>query len=100
MRLVVEVGGCPAKLREQPDRRLLDQGVLPETLWPYDVYWKIRNYGEEAERADSLRGDIHRDDGSRMWTERTSYIGHHYVEAMIVRNGVCVAKSRQDVIVI
>ncbi|MDP9820827.1 putative Zn-dependent protease with MMP-like domain [Nocardioides massiliensis] len=70
---------------------------IPE---PYDVYWKIRNYGAEAEQADSLRGDIHRDDGSRMWTERTSYIGHHYVEAMIVRNGVCVAKSRQDVIVI
>lgn len=70
---------------------------IPE---PYDVYWKIRNYGEEAEQADSLRGDIHKDSGTRSWAESTSYIGHHYVEAMIVKDGVCVAKSRQDVIVI
>lgn len=70
---------------------------IPE---PYDVYWKIRNYGEEAERANALRGDIHKDAGSRTRTETTSYIGHHYVEAMIVKNGVCVARSRQDVIVI
>lgn len=67
---------------------------------PYDLYWKIRNYGEEAENANSLRGDIHKDSGTRTWTETTLYIGHHYVEAMIVKGGVCVAKSRQDVIVI
>lgn len=70
---------------------------IPE---PFEVYWKIRNYGEEAEEANSLRGDIHKDSGSRIWTETTSYIGHHYVEAMAVKDGVCVAKSRQDVIVI
>ena len=75
----------------------IEQSNVPE---PYDVYWKIRNYGEEAERADSLRGDIHKDDGARTRSERTSYLGHHYVEAMIVKNGVCVAKSRQEVIVI
>ncbi|MCG2622617.1 hypothetical protein LVY72_11925 [Arthrobacter sp. I2-34] len=69
---------------------------IPE---PYDVYWKIRNYGEEAERANSLRGEIHKDSGTRSWTESTSYTGRHYVEAMIVKNGTCVAKSRQDVIV-
>lgn len=67
---------------------------------PYEVYWKIRNNGEEAKEAHSLRGDIHKDDGSQSWTERTLYIGHHYVEAMVVKDGVCVAKSRQDVIVI
>lgn len=67
---------------------------------PYDVYWKIRNYGEEAKLSNSLRGDINKDDGSRVWKETTSYVGHHYVEAMIVKEGHCVAKSRQDVIVI
>ncbi|AMM31004.1 DNA polymerase III subunit delta' domain protein [Sinomonas atrocyanea] len=67
---------------------------------PYDVYWKIRNYGQEAELAGSLRGDIHKDDGTRSWSESTSYIGHHYVEAMIVKSGFCVARSRQNVIVI
>ncbi|MCC9178615.1 SMODS domain-containing nucleotidyltransferase [Arthrobacter sp. zg-Y750] len=75
----------------------LEGSNIPE---PYDVYWKIRNRGEEARVAGALRGDIQRDNGSRSWNETTSYIGHHYVEAMIVKNGKCVAKSRQDVIVI
>lgn len=75
----------------------LEESNIPE---PYDVYWKIRNYGEEADEANALRGDIHKDAGTRTRVESTSYIGHHYVEAMIVKNGVCVAKSRQDVIVI
>lgn len=78
-------------------RFAIEGSNVPE---PYDVYWKIRNYGEEAEQAGSLRGDIHKDSGGRTWTESTSYIGHHYVEAMIVKNGVCVARNRQDVIVI
>lgn len=67
---------------------------------PFDVYWKIRNRGDEAESAHSLRGDIHRDSGTRTWSESTSYIGNHYVEVMIVHDGVCVAKDRQNVIVI
>lgn len=67
---------------------------------PYDVYWKIRNHGEEAAQANALRGDIHKDDGSHTRRESTSYIGHHYVEALIVKDGVCVAKDRQPVIVI
>lgn len=75
----------------------VEQSNIPE---PYDVYWKIRNYGEEADQANSLRGDIHKDPGTHIWSEHTSYIGHHYVEAMIVKNGICVARSRQDVIVI
>lgn len=75
----------------------IEESNIPE---PYDVYWKIRNRGEEVETAGSLRGDIHEDSGNRNWTERTSYIGHHHVEAMIVKEGTCVAKSRQDVIVV
>lgn len=66
---------------------------------PYDVYWKVRNHGEEAESAHALRGDITRDDGTRRRSERTSYRGRHWVEAFIVKNGVCVASSRQAVIV-
>lgn len=75
----------------------IEQSNIPE---PYDVYWKVRNHGEEAEKANALRGDIHKDAGSRSLSESTSYVGHHYVEAMIVKDGVCVAKSRQEVIVI
>ncbi|MFB0838758.1 cyclic GMP-AMP synthase DncV-like nucleotidyltransferase [Arthrobacter sp. E44] len=75
----------------------IEKSNIPE---PYDVYWKVRNYGEEAERAGSLRGEIQKDSGARNWIETTSYVGYHYVEAMIVKDGSCVAKSRQDVIVI
>ncbi|WP_051549449.1 SMODS domain-containing nucleotidyltransferase [Nocardioides sp. URHA0032] len=66
---------------------------------PYDLYWKVRNHGEEAEQASALRGDIHKDDGSKSRKESTQYVGRHYVEAYIVKDGVCVAKSRQPVIV-
>ena len=67
---------------------------------PHEVYWKIRNYGDEAAYVEELRGDMHRDDGGRSRTETTKYKGHHYVEAYVVRNGVCVARSRQEVIVV
>lgn len=67
---------------------------------PHDVYWKIRNYGDEADQVDQLRGDMHPDDGSRSRTETTKYKGHHYVEVYVVRNRVCVARSRQEVIVV
>ncbi len=36
----------------------VEESNIPE---PYDGYWKLRDYGEEAERADALRGDIHKD---------------------------------------
>lgn len=67
---------------------------------PHEVYWKIRNYGDEAAHVEELRGDMHRDDGGRSRKETTKYKGHHYVEAYVVRNGICVARSRQEVIVV
>lgn len=60
----------------------------------------MRNFGAEAEAVDALRGDMHKDDGSRQRTESTSYRGRHYVACYVVKNGVCVAQSRQPVIVV
>jgi hypothetical protein len=65
---------------------------------PYQVYWKIRNTGAEAERAGSLRGEIIKTTGSTH-TESTLYPGSHWVECYIVRDGRCVARARQPVIV-
>lgn len=31
--------------------------------------------------------------------ERTAYVGSHYVEVYIVKNGVCAARDRQPVII-
>ncbi len=66
---------------------------------PYDVYWKVRNSGEEANQVDQLRGEISKDGGSRTRTASTKYRGSHYVECYIVKDGTCVASDRQLVYV-
>ncbi len=65
----------------------------------YDVYWKVRNGGDEAHRLGAQRGEITADKGTHTRSETTSYRGTHYVECYIVKNGVVVAKDRQNVIV-
>jgi hypothetical protein len=57
---------------------------------PYDVFWKVRNFGDEARRANDLRGEISRDRGFGKKEERTKYFGEHYVECYVVKDGVCV----------
>lgn len=59
-----------------------------------DLYWKVLNRGEEAEKRDCVRGEIVKDGGHYMKKEQTSFRGQHIVEAYIVRNGVVVAKDR------
>jgi SMODS domain-containing protein/adenylyl/guanylyl cyclase-like protein with sensor domain len=66
---------------------------------PYQVYWKVRNTGEEAIRADCIRGQIVKDAGSLSRDEPTAYRGKHYVECYVVRNGVCVANAHQNVVI-
>jgi hypothetical protein len=66
---------------------------------PYKVYWKVKNHGEEAIRADCIRGQIVEDPGLERKDEPTAYRGDHYVECYIVKNGVCVAMDRQPVII-
>lgn len=61
---------------------------------PYQIKWKIRNFGDEAKRANCLRGQIHDDAGSETHTEHTCYIGEHYVECYIIKNNKCVALGR------
>jgi hypothetical protein len=64
---------------------------------PYSVYWKVKNTGREARSRGQLRGKVEL--GSNTRHENTSYIGSHYVEVYIVKNGVCVARDRQQVII-
>jgi hypothetical protein len=64
---------------------------------PYEVHWQVTNTGNEAIQAQQLRGDFYDSDngvdGIR-W-ESTAYAGTHLVEAFIIKNGVCVARSGQ-----
>lgn len=64
---------------------------------PVNIYWKVRNSGDEAIAADQLRGQIV--PGGATHRERTLYKGSHYVEVYIVQNGVCVALDRQRVVI-
>lgn len=61
----------------------------------YRVLWKVKNVGPEAERKNCLRGQI-RDRGKKI-SEPTSFFGNHYIECYIVKNNVCVAKTRVNV---
>lgn len=66
---------------------------------PYEMYWKVRNGGEEAAAAGELRGEIRRDEGQWVRVETTSYAGYHYVEAYVVKDGLVVAIDKHGVIV-
>jgi len=69
--------------------------VQTNTPAPYTVHWQVVNTGNEAATAGQLRGDFYPADqnsGDVHW-ESTLYSGVHWVEAFIVRNGACVARS-------
>ncbi len=61
----------------------------------YRVFWKVKNVGPEAERKNCLRGQIK--ERGKMITEPTSFFGNHYIECYIIKNNVCVARTRVDV---
>ena len=67
---------------------------------PYSIYWKVLNRGEEARLQNSIRGQI--EAGGLAWKidEPTTFRGSHYVECYIIKNGVCVSKDRQPVLIV
>lgn len=62
----------------------------------YDIYWKVKNEGKVAIEKKCVRGQIVKTNKKKQ-IEVTSFIGEHFVECYIVRNGVCVAKGHIDV---
>jgi hypothetical protein len=64
---------------------------------PYDVMWKVRNVGAEAERRKMIRGHIEPDAGKKQKYESTDFHGDHFVEAYIVKDGICVARDLIEV---
>lgn len=69
--------------------------TVPE---PYSVYWKTLNRGREAQQRDMVRGQILR--GSTSHKEDTQFRGNHYVECYIIKDGICVARDRQSVLIV
>lgn len=65
--------------------------------FPYEVMWKVKNYGDEAARINQLRGEITQDGGHGFKKETTRYEGRHYVECYVIKDGICIAQDRIDV---
>lgn len=61
---------------------------------PFQLKWKVRNFGEEAKRAEQLRGEITLDEGKNQKIEHTRYWGQHYVECYVIKDEICVAYDR------
>ena len=65
---------------------------------PYGVFWQIVNTGPEAAARNQLRGDFNNEQrGSVRW-ETTAYAGTHWVEAFVVKDAVCVARSGRTLV--
>ena len=62
----------------------------------YDVYWKVRNVGVEAEKRNMIRGQINKTNSKKHY-EKTDFKGEHYVECYLVKNNICVAKAKIEV---
>jgi hypothetical protein len=62
---------------------------------PYEVKWQVVNTGIEALAGNDLRGDFYEGSGfcgTTRW-ESTRYRGTHWIEAFVIKNGICVARS-------
>lgn len=69
---------------------------------PFNVYWQVVNTGDEAKNAKQLRGNIFlaasAGAGGLSQKEKTAYKGSHYVQCYIVKNNICVARSKEFIV--
>lgn len=68
---------------------------------PYEVYWQVVNTGEEAARANGLRGGFDVGavySGKLIRKEVASYSGWHSIECFVVKNGYLAARSGQFIV--
>ena len=99
---VTQDGFRPTMLRQlleeygvlRPQKKLrffvADASDLPDEV---ELYWKVLNRGDEAERRDMIRGQIFRDEGRAERRETTNFRGDHLVECYAVSRGVVVARD-------
>lgn len=85
--------GFPLRLKKDLEFFVVECSVPT----PYEVFWKIRNVGEAAERKDMIRGNIVSGDGAAFKKERSNFHGAHFVECYVVKDGICVARDKLEV---
>jgi hypothetical protein len=68
----------------------------------FQVQWQVVNTGYEAEIHNQLRGEFYQSDGKNSdghyKIEKTRYSGSHWVEAFVIKDDVCIARSGEFVI--
>ncbi|WP_299520567.1 hypothetical protein [uncultured Serinicoccus sp.] len=102
---VTQNGWRPASLREMlqakslllPNKELDFAVTECNVPGPYDVWWKVLNQGDEAERRNKIRGQIVASNRGTGRHERTEFRGDHLVECYVVKHGIVVARDRIDV---
>lgn len=70
--------------------------VIDANISKYDIYWQVTNTGAEAISANCLRGGFYNSElkeGKKIRKESTLYVGHHYVEAFLVKGDICYGKT-------
>lgn len=83
--------------RPVPKNRWLRFEARTNVPGPYEVQWQVVNTGQEASSAGAqqLRGGFDDGEGTNgavRW-ESTAYRGTHWIEAFVIKGGVCVARS-------
>ncbi len=78
-----------------PGRQLTFRIVATDVSKPYEIRWKVRNRGFEANRRACERGSIFV--GGDQHVEPTAFKGPHYVECYIIKDSVCVAAAHVPV---
>jgi hypothetical protein len=61
----------------------------------YTVKWQVVNTGQEAYEANQLRGDFYESDDQHYRWERAGYGGTHWVQAFVLKDGICVARTEK-----
>lgn len=64
---------------------------------PYHLFWKVRNVGNIAESKNLIRGQIIADQGRKRRHESSDFGGEHFVEAYVIKKGICVARANIEV---
>lgn len=94
------------KLNGKKGRYLRPLGAdsVPKRVWikfqtytnappPYSVQWQVVNTGQDAINDRCPRGDFYNSEEPNVRWESTSYRGTHWVEAFVIKNGLCVGRS-------
>ncbi|MCF0071928.1 hypothetical protein LZD49_15730 [Dyadobacter sp. CY261] len=72
----------------------IDFKIIDSNFQKDSTKWKVKN----DNNAPEPRGEIS-DHKTLNNPEKTAYLGHHYVECYAIKNNICIAKDRVEVVV-